>query len=405
MTPTLRELGERVGAVPVPQLDAAALVAAGETQVRRRRLATVAAVTAAVVAVVLGALLAGPGTRETAPPAGPEPTTSAPDDRGSDAVETTAAHRLLTYAVGTTIHWGNRTVDVAEQAPGRNVRRLSLDYLDATDDGVVFVTGPSPRRESGEVVAPHGASTIWFTDGSAPVPIGVTSGSAVRGFGIASSAAGSTLAWVDPGTASRAGQLVVYDTGRMREVASFGAPDAVPLAVYDDVVYWSPAGSRCLPAGWGSLTGCHGSRHVMRFDTASGRQTRVSADDYDADRRSRPGLVTGPSGSARRGGLFLSFVPEGRRLFAAGVEPGARFTPTVALTGRPLRLLLPREDRNPSDHALTQWLDGDRVVLVEPESRDGTHLLVCRLSTGTCRLVARLPDAGYTEPGPAGIHG
>jgi hypothetical protein len=45
------------------------------------------------------------------------------------------------------------------------------------------------------------------------------------------------------------------------------------------------------------------------------------------------------------------------------------------------------------------------VVLVEPESPDGTHLLVCRLSTGTCRLAARLPDAGYTEPGPAGIHG
>ena len=119
---------------------------------------------------------------------------------------------------------------------------------DATDDGVVFVTGPSPRRESGELVAPYGASTIWFTDGSAPVRIGVTSGSAVRGFGIASSAAGSILAWVDPGTTTRAGRLVVHDTGRMREVARFGDTDAVPLAVSDDVVYWSPAGSRCLPA-------------------------------------------------------------------------------------------------------------------------------------------------------------
>jgi hypothetical protein len=70
-----------------------------------------------------------------------------------------------------------------------------------------------------------------------------------------------------------------------------------------------------------------------------------------------------------------------------------------------VRLRLPAGDRNPDDLAITQWLDADRVVLVDTDSDDGTDLLVCRLSTGRCRLAVRLPDANYTEPGPAGIHG
>ena len=67
MNASLRDLGRRADAVPAPQLDVAALVAAGESRIRRRRLAAVAAVTAAVLVVVGGALLASPGTRQTAP--------------------------------------------------------------------------------------------------------------------------------------------------------------------------------------------------------------------------------------------------------------------------------------------------------------------------------------------------
>ena len=97
---------------------------------------------------------------------------------------------------------------------------MSLDYLDATDDGVVFITGPQPRRDkNGELGVGYGASAVWFTDGSTPVRIGTTSGSAVRGFGIATSVSGSTLAWKEPGDetsetlAEPFGPVVVYDTG------------------------------------------------------------------------------------------------------------------------------------------------------------------------------------------------
>ena len=93
---------------------------------------------------------------------------------------------------------------------------------------------------------------MWFTDGSTPVRIGTTSGSAVRGFGIATSVSGSTLAWKEPGDettetlADPFGPVVVYDTARMREVGRFGGADAYPLEpVYDDVVYWAPDARSC----------------------------------------------------------------------------------------------------------------------------------------------------------------
>ncbi|HEX6919649.1 MAG TPA: hypothetical protein VF314_05435, partial [Actinomycetes bacterium] len=268
MNASLRDLGERAEAVRAPQLDVAALVTAGESRIRRRRLAAVAAVTAAVVAVVGGAVIASPGTRESAPaPARP--------DRGNtdpDTVQTGPAARRLTYSVGTTIHWGDQTIDVRQQANRSPRARKVLDYVDATDDGAVFVTGLPLVRDGGGWGLPVGPAAVWFTSGSAPVRIGTTWGSRIRGFGIAPTVNGSTLAWIDPGTKTGPAAVVVYDTGHMKELARLGGADAVPLAVYDDVVYWSPDGNACqryLPSG--AAYGCTPTARVMRFDTASGR--------------------------------------------------------------------------------------------------------------------------------------
>lgn len=417
MNTSLRELGERAGRVPVPQLEVAALVAAGESRIRRRRAAAVAVVAAVVVAVLSATVLLSPGSRQAAPPPADDRTHSTDD---GDTVETSPAARLLTYSVGTVIHWGDRTIDVGQVAQGRQPRRTSLDYLDATDDGVVFITGPQLKRdESGELGIGYGASAVWFTDGSAPVRIGTTAGSAVRGFGIATSVSGSTLAWKEPGDEttetlqSAFGPVVVYDTARMREVGRFGSTDAYPLGpVYDDVVYWAPDGRSCdvTSFGFGAATSCRRTAQIMRLDVASGRQSTSSWDAYQADRLARPGVLTGPSDESvlRGGGPALRFLRRGHHLVADGGDPGAEFTPTLALTGRPVRLRMPAGDRTSDALAITQWLDADRVVLVAPHSyggADGTELLVCRLSTGGCRLAVRFPDANFTEPGPAGIHG
>lgn len=411
MNDSLRDLGQRMEAVSAPELDVAALVTAGESKIRRRRVAVVGAVTAAVVAVVAGAMLASPGARQVAPaPARPDQKNTHPD-----TVQTGPAARQLTYSVGTTIHWGNRTIDVRRQTNTWPGQGKLVDYVDATDDGAFFVTGQAVVRDEAGWGLPYGPAAVWFTDGSTPVRIGTTSGSRVRGFEIAPTAAGSTLAWIDPGTKTAPGAVVVYDTGHMTELARLGDADAVPLAVYNDVVYWSPDGSACdryLPSG--AAYGCKPTARVMRFDTATGRRFQVSTADYDADRRARPGLLTGRSddGQIRRGVNFLSFLRHGDRLVAGGTweaeEPG--FPSIVALTGQPLRLRHPPRDArreardDPQVLQMTQWLDPDRVVLLD-DYDDGTDLVICRLSTGGCRVAVRIADEPFTAPGPVVAHG
>ena len=321
-------------------------------------------------------------------------------------METRLAGRLLTYSEGRTIHWGDRTIDVEQQAHGRQV-----GYVDATDDGAVFVIDHALVRDEVGWGMPYGPAAVWFTDGSAPIRIGTTSGSSVRGFGIAPSAEGSTLAWTDPGTEAQPAQMVVNDTARMREVARFGGPDAEPLAVYDDVVYWSPGDAPCaMQADFGCLR----TRWVMRFDKASGRQSRVNWADYEADRRTRPGLLTGPyDGDAHvRGDVDYDSIGFARRADRlVGWSRGVEIPLTVAMTGQPLRLHLPTaytpsrrysHGMNLSDLTIAQWLDADRVVLADD---DTTDLLVCRLSTGGCRVAVRIPGDNYLAAGPFISHG
>lgn len=417
MNASLRDLADRAAAVPAPRLDVAALVAAGESRIRRRRLAAVSAVTAVVLLVVGGAVLAAPDTRDAqAPPAGP--------DEHGDVVKTHPARRL-TYAVGSVIHWGDRTIDVRQytnRSPGWG---KIVDYVDASDDGAVFVVGQPLVEDEAGWGLPYGPAAVWFTDGSTPVRIGTTYGSRVRGFGIAPTAAGSTLAWIDPGSETQPGAVVIYDTGRMKELARLGhaqpgqswpwSSGSVPLAVYDDVVYWSPDGRACEPyVPSGAAYGCKPTARVMRFDTADGRQSQVSTADYDADRRARPGLLTGRSDDPqiRRGVVFLSFARHGDRLVAGGTWEAAQpgFPSTVALTGQPLRLRHParnarREAReDPQVLQLTQWLDPDRVVLLD-DYDDAVDLVICRLSTGGCRVTLRVADEPFTAPGPVVSHG
>lgn len=417
MTTSLRDLGRRVDSVTAPHLDVATLIAAGDSQIRRRRLAVVAAATAAVVAVVGGAVLVTPDTHRTAPaPARPDH-----DDTDSDTVRTGPAARLLTYAVGTTIHWGDRTIHVGKlvppSPPGAGRRRVG--YVDATDAGAVFIIGQPMVRDSGGLGLPYGPASVWFTDGSAPVRIGTTSGSAVRGFGIAPATSGSTLAWIDPGTTTVPAAIVVYDTAHLEEIGRVGDAGAVPLAVYDDVVYWSPDGNRCeryLPTG--AAYGCPAAARVMRFDTRTGQQTLVSAADYDSDRRSRPGLLAGESDDPqiRRGVTYLSFVRRGSRLVAVGTWDASErpFPSTVSRTGDPLRLRLPATGSGPDPQdgpqvvPMVQWLDPDQVVVLDHYSdsyADGAALVICRLSTGDCREAVRVDAGLFIAPGPVLSHG
>ena len=387
MTASLRELGKRAESVAAPQLDVPALVHAGESRIRRRRLAALAAVTAAVAAVLAGVLLALPGTRQSAPtPARPDQQDIAPDkDADPDIVQTEPVARRLTYAQGTTIHWGDRAIDVGQ----------TVQAVRATDDGVVFVRG--------DKACPYGVAcrTLWFTDGGEPVRIGTVTGSWIRGFDIAFGGAGSTVVWSepDPGDSDpypRTGQYVAYDTSLQREVSRFGSENSMLMAVGDGTVYWVPDKRQCVDFYGQCL---RFTSPIMRFDVATGAQASVSWESYWATRSKWPRTlmspqleeisdangerVVRPQHADPKLNDSFAFRLHGTRL--VGDDRSVDVTVQLARTGAPLQLLMPAGYPNDGFHTITQWLDDDHVVM----SADDWSLLVCPVPDGRCQTTVK----------------
>jgi hypothetical protein len=303
------------------------------------------------------------------------------------------AARLLTYAQGRTIHWGERSIDA-----GRDILSLHV-----TDDGVAF-TGTD--------------GSIWFTDGSGVDQIGTLGDGSLSdapyGFDkratISSGNTGSLVAWVSA-TNGRQG-LVVYDTAARKEVlrtpateptAAVGGhhqqwPEQI-LAVLDDTVY-----AAC--AGRGDL--CFVSEaepRLARYDLATGERTLVKEADYQADLRSSArqlvvggsyasGLVLeGPGVDFRRLGSGLVALKD--RTFTPG-RPASPFNPVLRgrptssfVTGRAnrLQLHLPSGQANAENLHVFQWLDDDTLALWAGARSGHKDLLTCTLSTGRCTKV------------------
>ena len=398
MNASLRDLNRRVDALALPQFDVTYLVRRGESRRRRRRAAAVAAVTAAVVAVVGGALLVSPSSRNAAPDVPPaNHKNTAPDDKNrsdDDVVQTRPAGRELTHAVGSTIHWGNRTIDV-----GQTVQAVGV-----TDDGVVFVRG--------DKACPYKVAcrTLWFTDGAEPVRIGTVTGSWIRGFGIAFAAAGSTVVWSEPDPEDRApaypraGEYVAYDTSLRREVGRFGSERSMLVAVGDGSVFWVPDERQCVDF-YGVCLRFRGS--VMRFDVATGGQASVSWDSYWAMRSSWPRTLMSPQLEEIDGGRVVrrphadpklndsfGFRLDGNRL--VGDDGSIDVTVRLARTGAPLRLRAPAGYPSDGYFAISQWLDDDHVVM----NADDGSLLVCRVPRGRCQTTVK--HAGITGFGGRG---
>ncbi len=335
---------------------------------RRRQFAAVAASVIAVV-LALGAVtgvvaLLDPDA--SAPPA--TPPTPTPTVVESPSV------RKLTWATGNTIHWGERTIDVGAE----------VWELEATDDGVVFGGGCDHSERRGT------CTSLWFTDGSDTFRIGTATGNAVRGVDIDFSAAGSTVVWsADPneeGTDPENGAYVAYDTGARREVGRFGSAQSATLAVLDDAVYWLPDRSWCATRV--RETGqCDRYQSVMRFDVATGSQVRITAAAYETYRRSGPRVfeTTDNSGIGTHGLVLvntIAFVRQGDWLVPDD-HNGDTTTAKVPSTGQSVRRLrLPAGFTDVDWFPMFMWLDDDRVAV----SADQEGILVCRLTSGQCRV-------------------
>jgi len=369
----MRDIQRRIDNVEPPPMDMANLVESGERRLRRRRLAAVAGAAAVVLAAGIGV------TAWTSQSTGTQEPVDRPDP-------THAIDRPLTYAVGSTIHYGGQTIEVEQH----------VHMIDVTDDGVVFVR-QAPDTDKYEQPGPK---ELWFTDGSEIVQVGTVYGSPARGYGVTTSDAGSTLVWKDPEAPSSGAKTVVFDTGSMQVVTRL----ANVLAVYGDTVYWVVDNSSCSgggPAGGAvgdeAVISCSPLEGVMRYDVATGTSEPISTSAYLQDARSRPRTIISPEGdegSVIRSLADLDFEREGSELAVSDRYGEAESVITDARTGEPIRLQVPADDTSALYFEASHWLDDDTFVLfaytaIRTEVGDKGDIFACALSTETCRPLLR----------------
>ena len=367
----LLELNERVNP---PDFDD--IIAVRRRRSRRAHAAVACGITAAGVVAVVGALTLGGGSNKSEPAPSPSPS----------IVDT----RPLVYAAGATVHVGDDSFDA-----GGNV-----DFLDATDDGVVFVTEDSDQFWYSD--------TLWFNDGSTTEAIGRVPTEHVAMFAVWTANPGTLVVWPDATSSTNDPrvqlgpyQVVAYDTSRHEVVARLPFGTEV-LHVDDSQIFFAP--DEDTPGCW--VNGIHSCKdpHLMRYDLASGTTQRIAEAAFHAELRTRDRMLvlggwTGPS---------ARFDQVGRTLVVEDDSEGVlrRTTgETVALrvpSGYIAARLDPRDGGGPIP--LVQWLDDDRVVLFPNEgSHDSLHevgdLLECRLSDGMCRVAVRASSTLYVAPG------
>jgi len=357
----LRRLGDQI--VP-PTFEA--LQETARRRVHRARLATSLAAVSVVAAVAATAYVER-GDDRRVEPAPPAPTS-----------------RPLTYADGSTIHYGEQTVEADRP----------VTELDVTDYGVGF------RTDDGG---------IWFTDGSTTDRLG-TLGETGPGYRdtwpltsrpgwMLSANSGPRLVWFEFRTPGEP-EVVVYDTGTRQEVARDTVRlerghTAVPALTSDRFVYWfKDPDSGELPE----------DQAQVRFNPETGEQTRVSEadllDDLDSQAAVRSIRLKG-DGRADSSGTFHYSEGTGQQLglsltkAVAGVDGLAPVGPgdMVAedVSGQTFAFEPPPDYPDQAGVAwLVQWLDNQTVVVLSP-LRQRTNLLACHVDTKTCEVAASAP--------------
>ncbi len=368
------------------------------TGLRRRQLAAAAAV---LVGVCLGAGLgAGLGWGGLARPGG---SGARPDEAGGlvaapgrqlgDSPARPA--RPLTYAEGRVLHLGDQRV-----ATGKDV--LSLDVVDG---GAAFTT-----LDGG----------IWFTDGSKPVLVGITTpgvvqeGTVAWGPGgrpdewVVSDNSGSHFAWFEFPTGDRP-ELVVFDARTRQRVARVPV-DVKPscalclqlVSVGDRAVYWTNS----LWRGLGSLGEGRDSPRPFRHEYAGppdpagpSATSQVPLGTLRADLLGRARmLVVGDSLERGRltDGIGQEFAVDGGHLTRVP-DTQQVFDPR---TGQRLQFRAPARYGYGIVERLRlyQWLDDDRFALLDATGWNagdftGEELLVCRISSMRCTIAVHRPAA------------
>ncbi len=385
MTESLGELLHRTAdVVRGPQVDVAELVTQARNLQRRRRLTALAGATALVSAVVVGAFaVRGGQPRELEPAPSPSPSVVNP---------THTTTRPLVYAVGSTVHLGDRRIDA----------NAKVMFVDATDDGVVFITDRDDR--------------LWFDDGTTTESIGRVALLHLGMYPVSTANPGSLVVWKDgvsPGRTLEGDEFVVYDTARREEVARLpftGAYNQV-LHVDEGHVFLNP--DNRTPGCWVYDVHVCTDPHLFRHDVASGRTRKISQSTFEAELNSHNRMLVL---AEPRGDTYTMFTATGAHFR----QNGRRLVPTDSngddtvfrrTNGDMVRLRLPAGYAAARDNiGVVQWLDDDRIVLKVDQDPDDigfgdayraglVDLAVCRLPDGVCRIAVRVSTVPYLTPG------
>jgi len=297
-------------------------------------------------------------------------------DSAAPPVVTTPATRPLTYADGTTIHYGDQSITAASP----------VEEVDVTDYGVAFRTSDD---------------RIWFTDGTTTDQLGTLGqpGPAydeyhlLYGFDqgwLVSGASGSEVAWFEftqPGSP----EVVVYDSLTRevvlrKEVTVKAGAAAFLWSVNQNAAYWSDdtefGGDEPSP-NW-------------QMDLATGTQSRISVDDYQAVLTSAGGARTLRISHHQEGDGPIRYpFYDGIQQFEIGrrtVEPmGPQpFFLRDGLTFQDIHLRSPAGFPETNPVWLVQWLD-DSTIVLSATNGDQEDLLECPIPTGTCEVVVTGP--------------
>lgn len=360
-------MSERARLAEDGPIDLDSVIRAGDRRRRIRAVTTTGVAVAAVAAIAVGgvALL--------------------PDD-GQPVIA--ASRSTPSYATGSTIHLGDRAIDVGDHTIHSYVR---------TERGFVF----SDENDD-----------VYFADGASVEKIG---SGVVREGNLRSQDGGSYVAWVDNGADTP--EFVVYDTESMTEVLrtsegndvnrgpNFETNPASIVSIDGDDVYVINGGG------------------LARVDVATGSSEQIKTggvSEFDVmDARNglilhkRPGTYW--DGNAKRI-LGHDYSSEGTRLPAhtEDLSPDGQYA--VGTTGSydpPTRLRVVNTEsgevtqlRSPEYRWLVRpmWLDA-RTVLADGRNRHAPNdLVTCDIVTGDCKTVAagmgdfgnyQLPDGQF----------
>ena len=347
-------MNERARAAGGPELDLDAIIANGDKRIRRTRIAVGVGVTAAVVAAIIAVPTVidrqSVGEKDLQPA----------NPNGAFVTRTT------TYAIGTTIYYGDDAIDVSPHG---------ITSLVQTDFGFVFTTPKADHQD------------VFFTDANTTTKIGETAQQA--GTMLAADDRGSYVSWVDT-NADPLPEFVVYDTDAGKEVARTSEGNKPLPQVKDEFTVPVVHAIDGQSAYW------HSSAGTVGYDIADGTQQLLqphSSASYLFDVKN--GVF---AYSAQNLSTSVNRVLGPDRPFVPGIgepvlSPSGSHVMTMPQASSKIFETATQKDVTPlarkfKQVLLTQWIDDDNYAAIG--SADGNinggpiGELVCTISEGVC---------------------